>query len=605
MDQLKNDVRDPAAGDSEQRHAADLRTLFAMPESYRVDKVCELETALRAHIRPGMTLHFGYNQARAMALSNALVRVFAHTRPGFTLIAAGLVSNQAAMFSTGLIKKLIVSFVGENYPAPSPNRIMQEAINSGAVEIENQSLLVIAQRLAAGAHGFPFALTRSLQGSSIAATDSFKVIDDPFGSGERIGAARALVPDVTLIHALAADRQGNLLIAPPLGDGDIAAFAATRGVVATAEKIVAPEVIRKYSHLALVPSHRVLSVSEAPMGCHPYGIYGPPGLGVGYIEDYHFFRSLQQATKSPETFSDWVQEWILGVEGIRGYTAKLGVERVRALQGGAVEGAWEVDVTEAEIAAARSQQEDGVDRMVVAAAHVLQERVEAADFAVIASGVGYANLAAWLAVATLQQRDRLPVELIAEIGLYGFFPRPGEPFIFSNRNISTCKSLTTAGTILGLHVSGRHNRCLGIIGAAQVDQTGNINSTYGSDGRFLVGSGGANDIASAAAELVVVAQQSAKRLVAKLPYITSVGDRVSTLITDLGIFEKRGGKLVLTRYLDDRDQNRHAIVERIRATCGWRLEVADDLAAMPRPAADELFRIRLYDPRREFLTSAH
>jgi len=95
------------------------------------------------------------------------------------------------------------------------------------------------------------------------------------------------------------------------------------------------------------------------------------------------------------------------------------------------------------------------------------------------------------------QLDGVPVELVAEIGLYGFFPRPGEPFIFSNRNISTCKALTTVETVLGLHVSGRHNRCLAIIGAAQIDVCGNINSTYAASGKFLVGSGGANDIASA------------------------------------------------------------------------------------------------------------
>lgn len=549
-------------------------------------------------------LHFGYNQARAMALSNALVRVFAHSDPGFTIVAAGLVANQAAMFSTGLIRKLIVSFVGENYPAPSPNRIIQEAINSGAVEIENQSLLVIAQRLAAGAYGFPFALTRSLQGSSIADTDSFTTIDDPFGSGERIGASRALVPDITFIHALAADRQGNLLIAPPFGEGEVAAFAASSGIVATAEKIVSPDFIREHSHLAQVPSHRVLSVSEAPMGCHPYGIYGPPGLGVGYIEDYEFFRNIQKATRSPDTFKEWVDEWVLGVEDNDEYVAKLGVDRVRSLRGGAADAAWEADVESPAIVAASREEYDAVDAMVVAAAHILETRTKAEDYGVIGSGVGYANLAAWLAASALQQRDGLPVELIAEIGLYGFYPKPGEPFIFSNRNIPTCKALTTAETVLGLHVSGRHNKCIGIIGAAQIDQSGNINSTYGSDGRFLVGSGGANDIASAAAEVVVVAQQSAKRLVEQLPYVTSIGAQVSTLVTDLGVFKKRDGRLVLTNYIDVDGDDRSTIVARIRENCGWQLEVADDLSSVEKPTADELFRIRLYDQRREFLTSA-
>lgn len=584
--------------------ARSFEAMFEAPSSYAVDKTCPIEDALRVHVRPGMTLHFGYNQARPMALCNALVRVFAGTDPGFTIVGAGFVSNQAAMFSTGIVRKLIASFVGENYPAPSPNRIIQNALNSGAVEIENQSLLVITQRIAAGAYGFPFALTRSLRGSSIAETESFTEIEDPFGSGETIGAVRAIVPDLTFIHALAADRQGNLLIAPPHGDGEVAAFAASGGVIASAERIVSTDVIREYSHLMQVPAYRVLSVSELPMGCHPYGIYSPPGLGVPYIEDYDFFRALQKATKAPDAFKDWVDEWILGVRDQDEYLEKLGVQRLRTLHGGAVPDAWKIDVASPAIKAAEQPGYDAIDAMVVAAAGILEARVKAEDYGVVASGVGYANLAAWLAVSRLQQGEGLPVELVAEIGLYGFFPKPGEPFIFSNRNIPTCKGLTTAETVLGLHVSGRHNRCLAIIGAAQIDAAGNINSTYGSDGRFLVGSGGANDIASAAAEIVAVSLQSNQRLVEHLPYVTSIGERVSTLITDLGIYEKRDGQLVLTRYAPRDNEDRSAAVERISAECGWRLQVADDLLAVTPPAADDLFRIRLYDQRREFLSSA-
>lgn len=585
------------------RYMGDVEFMFTAPSEYRVDKVRGLEDTLRAHVRPGMTLHFAYNQARPMALSNALVRVFAGTKADFTIVGAGFVTNQAAMFSTGIVSKVVASFLGENYPAPSPNRIMQRAIDSGAVEVENQSLLAITQRIAAGAYGFPFALTRSLHKSSIAEADSFTEIMDPFGSGQRIGALRAIVPDITFIHALAADRQGNLLIAPPFGDGEVAAFSASKGVIATAERIVPPETIRAFSHLAQVPSHRVLSVSEVPFGCHPYGIFCPAGVGAGYVEDYEFFRSAQKASRSSESFEAWTKEWILDVADHREYVAKLGVPRIRGLQGGAVERAWNTDVTPQDISTAERESCDAIDAMVVSAAHIVQSRVKTEDYGVVASGVGYANLAAWLAVSRLQQNDGLPVELVAEIGLYGFFPKPGEPFIFSNRNIATCKALTTAETVLGLYVSGRHNRCLAIIGAAQIDITGNINSTYGSDGRFLVGSGGANDISSAAAEVIVVAQQGKNRLVERLPYVTSIGDRVSTLVTDLGIFEKREGRLTLTCVLPSVTDSIAARIQQIRESCGWRLEVADDIRTLIAPAPEDLLRIRLYDPRYEFLNA--
>jgi acyl CoA:acetate/3-ketoacid CoA transferase alpha subunit/acyl CoA:acetate/3-ketoacid CoA transferase beta subunit len=580
-----------------------LRRMFEAPPdaSLRVDKVVPLEAALRAHVRPGMTLHFAYSEGRPMAIGNALVRCFAGTDPGFTISSAGLVGHQAAFVTEGLARRLEVSFVGENYPTPTPNRILQQAIDSGAVEIENQSLLVLYQRLAAGAFGFPFALTRSWIGSSFERNASFARVVDPFGGGE-VGAVRALVPDVTFVHGLAADRQGNILLSPPFGEGEIGAFAARRGVVATVERIVSSDVIRRNATLARIPAHRVLSVSEAPLGCHPYAIYNPGGIEVpDYVEDYESFAEVRRAGGSLDAYREWTREWILGVDGHEGYLRKLGAERVNALRGRATPEAWQDDLLPALERIANVKGHDATEAMVTAAAAVLVRKVRDDGFAIVEAGVGYANLAAWLAVTKLQVDDGLPAELVAEIGLYGYLPKPGEPFIFSNRNLSTCKSMSGVEAILGLYVGGRHNDCVAIIGAGQIDAAGNINSTYGNDGRFLVGSGGANDIASGARDVIAVTKQSKQRLVAKLPYVTSPGANVSTLVTDLGVFEKRDGQLVLTCYQRADGEDAQRRVESIRARCGWPLTVADDLRPCDPPAAADLLRLRLYDPRGDFL----
>lgn len=581
-----------------------LREMFAPQTHYTSSKVMPLDDAIRAHVEPGMTIHFGYTGARPMAASNALVRVFAGTKPGFRVVCAGLVANQASLVSEGLLRKMIVSFVGENYPTASPHRVFQRAIDAKEVEIENQSLLLIAQRLAAGASGFPFALTRALVGSSMADNPDFMEIDDPFGSETRIGAAKAIVPDVTIVHGLAADEQGNILVSPPFGEGDTVAFAAKRGVIATVERIVSPDVIRANPTLAIIPASRVLSVSEAPMGCHPYAIWNPGGVDVApYVEDYPFFMDIRAASKSKDTFDAWVREWILDVGSHEDYVRKLGAERVQALRGRALTESWQDDLTPETIDAIVAREDhDGVDRMVVAAAHILERKVRDEDFRIVEAGVGYANLAAWLAVSKLQA-DGIDAELVAEIGLYGFTPQPGEPFIFANRNLSSAKSLTTAFGILGQYVGGAHNHCLSIIGAAQIDAEGNINSTYTSDGRFLVGSGGANDINSASKDVIAISQQSSRRLVTKLPYITSPGRFVSTLVTDLGIFEKRDGRFALTGIFLAEGQDQKAAVEKIRSECEWAFDVADKLHVEPLPSHDELVRLRLFDPRNDFLNA--
>jgi acyl CoA:acetate/3-ketoacid CoA transferase alpha subunit/acyl CoA:acetate/3-ketoacid CoA transferase beta subunit len=593
-----NEVADSAPYDRRR-----LREMFAPPTRYATSKVAPLDEAIRTHVKAGMTIHFGYTGARPMAASNALVRVFAGSKPGFWVVCAGMVANQASLASEGLLRKMTVSFVGENYPTASPNRIFQAAINSGALEIENQSLLVIAQRLAAGASGFPFALTRSLVGSSMANNADFLQIADPFGAGETVGAVRAIVPDITIMHGLAADEQGNILVSPPFGEGDIVAFAARYGVVATVERIVSPDVIRANPTLAIIPSHRVLSVSEAPMGCHPYAIFNPGGVDVAaYVEDYDFFMDIRAASRSKEGFDQWVREWILDVGSHENYVRRLGSDRVQKLRGRSLNESWQDDLAPETVKAIVERVDyDAVDQMVVAAAHVLERKVKEEGFEIVEAGVGYANLAAWLAVSKLQLVEGIPAELVAEIGLYGFMPQPGEPFIFANRNLASAKGFTTAFGILGQFVGGRHNNCLSIIGAAQIDAEGNINSTYSGDGRFLVGSGGANDINSASRDVVAVTQQSTRRLVNKLPYVTSPGRLVSTLVTDVGIFEKRGDRFALTGVFVLEGLSEADTVAKIQAECEWSFAVADRLHREPKPARDELIRLRLFDPRNDFL----
>ena len=85
----------------------------------------------------------------------------------------------------------------------------------------------------------------------------------------------------------------------------------------------------------------------------------------------------------------------------------------------------------------------------------------------------------------------------------------------------------------GVFVGGRHNRCLSVLGAGQIDRHGNINSTVTSKGQFLVGSGGAND-AMNASEVIVALDHAKDRLVEELPYVTGKGDAVTTVVSTTG-----------------------------------------------------------------------
>jgi glutaconate CoA-transferase, subunit B len=68
---------------------------------------------------------------------------------------------------------------------------------------------------------------------------------------------------------------------------------------------------------------------------------------------------------------------------------------------------------------------------------------------------------------------------------------------------------------------------LGLLSAAQVDRMGNLNSTvlgdYHAPNLRMVGSGGAHDIATLAAEVIVIMPHDPRRFVDKVDFITSPG----------------------------------------------------------------------------------
>src|SRR3972149_176879 len=186
------------------------------------------------------------------------------------------------------------------------------------------------------------------------------------------------------------------------------------------------------------------------------------------------------------------------------------------VRGRAATGAW---VAELESLAENLGPDDRVtpgERMVVTAARPLGEKVGAQGYRPFLAGVGNSNLAAWLATYTLKA-DGVDVELMAETGMVGYLPRPAEPFVFSFRNFPSSKMLTDIVHVMGIFMGGRQNRCLGSLAAGQVDKQGNINSTLIPGVLYITGSGGANDIASAAREVPGSRAQSRTPFVDKGP----------------------------------------------------------------------------------------
>jgi acyl CoA:acetate/3-ketoacid CoA transferase beta subunit len=322
-----------------------------------------------------------------------------------------------------------------------------------------------------------------------------------------------------------------------------------------------------------------------------------------YADDYDFLEDVREACKDPKALDEWVRRWVLQPQTQEAYLAALGKDRVGYLKGKARSDSWFAEILEHAAQGIGDEAANATERMVVAAARKMAEIVEARQYRTILAGVGAANLASWLAHRALRDKG-YDVEVMAEIGFYGFAPRPADPFIFNYRNMPTCKMLADIETVMGQLVSGANHRNLGAMGAGQVDRWGNLNSTAVPGKTLLVGSGGANDVASGSNETLVVVNQERSRFVDRVPYITSPGARVRTVVSDLGVFEKDEGKdeLRLTAILAESEgEEADPRVRQIQEHCGWDLKVREPLRVLPPAPPDLLFLLRCYDPKGQFL----
>jgi glutaconate CoA-transferase subunit B len=242
------------------------------------------------------------------------------------------------------------------------------------------------------------------------------------------------------------------------------------------------------------------------------------------------------------------------------------------------------------------------DMMAVAAARALQ------DGATCFVGIGIPSLA-----ANLARHSHAPnLVLIYESGAIGAKPSRPPLSIGDGELADTADAVVSVPEIFAYWLqAGRID--VGFLGAAQIDRFANLNSTvlgpYDRPQVRLPGAGGAPEIASSCAEVMVVMRQSIRSFVAGLDFRTSVGfgggpgDRArlglrgagpTLVVTDMGLLrpDPETCELVLT------DLHPGVTVGEARAATGWPLVVADDLGAVAPPTELELNALRsLQAPR--------
>jgi acyl CoA:acetate/3-ketoacid CoA transferase alpha subunit/acyl CoA:acetate/3-ketoacid CoA transferase beta subunit len=560
-------------------------------------KVLTLREAVERFVKPGMKLHLAAGIGGPSAAVCEIIRRFRGENPELTLIQSTVTGHSLNLVHCNLVKKLICSVCANISAFGRPSRVIQDAVEKKRISMENWTLNSLQQRLMAGAFGVPFMPTRSVTGSSIANDNvkTFKSIEDPFGSGARVGLAGALIPDISIIHGCVADAEGNTIPAAPYGEDLWGALASKGGVIVTVEKIVPTEFIQKYAALVKIPSYTVNAVVQAPLGLHPFSMANPGIHDLDpYEKDVDFLDILYEASASEHALDEWIREWVLQCDSHEQYLEKLGENRISDLKEKSGRSKT-APVHTPQPPPGNADEFTPKEMMLIALAREILGSVEKQGHKAVLAGAGLAATAAFLAYFRLNASG---FELATGNGQIGYTPVAGESILASEANVRTSKMLTDTILMQGVVVGGENNKCLSILGAGQMDRFGNINSTTTSDGKFLVGSGGVNDALNAR-EAILCLKQSKDRFVEKLAYVTGRGEAVTTVVSTMGIFRKpnpRDELLLVACYPDPQGRSLEEKVEEIRNHCGWNLKTAPVVEEIPGPSPEELQLLRWLSP---------
>lgn len=202
------------------------------------------------------------------------------------LIAGGCVRNVVS----GLI-----SFEGLGL---APN--FRAMVQSGKVGIEEYSEHLLIARLQAQAYKLPFMPSRCGLGTDVIKLNPHAVREevDPH-TGEHYVACTRLPVDVAIVHAHAADLQGNVRVDPKLIWMDNEIVNAADSTIATVERVVDHGEFTAEPHRTTYPRFMIDAVCEAPWGAFPTSCFPV------YSHRSSFFNDYSAAARDPKTFADF------------------------------------------------------------------------------------------------------------------------------------------------------------------------------------------------------------------------------------------------------------------------------------------------------------
>ena len=265
-------------------------------------KVTTLADAIARHVTDGACVALeGFTHLIPFAAGHEIIR---QGRRGLHLVrmTPDLVYDQ--MIGMGCANRLTFSWGGN--PGVGSLHRLRDAVEHrwpAPLELDEHTHAGMAAAYCAGAARLPFGVLRGYIGTDlVAANPRVRSVECPY-TGERLATVPAINPDVTILHAQRADRQGNVGLHGILGAQREAALAA-KVLIVTVEEIV--EEIPPAMNGIVLPHWVVSAVARCPGGAYPAYAQGC------YARDNAFYQRWDAIARERDGFRAWMDRHVLG-----------------------------------------------------------------------------------------------------------------------------------------------------------------------------------------------------------------------------------------------------------------------------------------------------
>ena len=261
-----------------------------------------LQQAVADNLNDGDTVAFeGFTHLIPHAAAHEAIR---QGRRNLTLIrmTPDIVYDQ--MIGMGMADKAVFSYAGN--PGVGLLRRLRDAVENSwpqPLDIEEHSHAAMANAYEAGAANLPFAVFRGYKGVDLPGVNSqIRSVTCPY-TGEVLATVPAIRPDAAVIHALKADREGNVLLEGIVGVQKEAVLAAKRSLV-TVEEIV-DDFGPRNANAVILPSWAVTAIAHVPGGAYPSYAHGY------YKRANDFYIAWDKIARERDTFLAWIKDNVL------------------------------------------------------------------------------------------------------------------------------------------------------------------------------------------------------------------------------------------------------------------------------------------------------